>query len=764
METTKFLGKSILKNKILIISIIVLLSSILFLYNYLFLGVLDVNNNYESMKDKSDVSDCQYIPELELSDDEILDIVKEYEIPLSEIEDDDVIEKYNVNLDSYYEKRLDDIKDKYNFEYDDFRYKVLNYKGMTYFFTCYDGKINRFIFSDDKELKSGEVFVTNSKDDYLLELKDKGYCIVGDCSSIDFIQLYDVKKSQSNLAMDNVGVYMDKKDYDEIDADEIHYYNLKFSTQNDYDDFIDKYEDDAIHFRDTEKYLANFEDVIAMNFRLSYIAIIAYLFVSIVIFYITYKNLLDSLDKELGLLKIIGVRTRSIMLSVMGIYMCILLVSGIVGNALGLITQNAIREQFKPLYNFVYLENYAFVKERVAFTFVLLVLILIIVTVMLRLKLANHILVLLKSESLSKNSILLRKIKPVMSKLPLTCQVKTAFALRKVSRIMIIFIGAFICTNFLAIGIGLYNKQLSEVNELNELTEFNNAYYFDEIKYSENKNVAYIEETKLVTADEKQTVQVVSLNKEGNVFAKDIYENLEADEILIPKNIAIKNDLKKGDKVKITINDKQLEYKIGKILNGNYEHRCYVDLKALYKNCLKNKSYNVFYQKANEDSLKQKILDDAIRVEKQEDYRQNNINSFSQILMIVGVLLVFSLLAVIIVFSLISSLNIHDSMSDIKIMRFLGYGKVKIQMLTITTYLAVIVITMVAGYFAFPQLCNKFESLVNVSNWDFYLGIDNSVGIYITSGIIVLINYYFWMLLVYYTKVKNYDRGNKNTK
>ena len=96
METTKFLGKSILKNKILIISIIVLLSSILFLYNYLFLGVLDVNNNYESMKDKSDVSDCQYIPELELSDDEILDIVKEYEIPLSEIEDDDVIEKYNV--------------------------------------------------------------------------------------------------------------------------------------------------------------------------------------------------------------------------------------------------------------------------------------------------------------------------------------------------------------------------------------------------------------------------------------------------------------------------------------------------------------------------------------------------------------------------------------------------------------------------------------------------------------------------------------------
>lgn len=754
MEITKFLGKSILKNKILVIAVIVLLSSVIFLFNYLYLGVLDVHNNYENMKKGSEISNCQYIPMIELSDEEMLDIVEEYDIPMSDMENDDVIEKYDVDLDPYYEDRLDDIKDKYNFEYDDFRYKVLNYDGKTYFFTCYKGNINNIFFTNDKSLKSGEVFITNDTNASLLEVKDREYCVIGGCSSIDLIQLYDIKKSQSNLAMDNVGVFMTSKDYEEIDVEEQHYYNLKFKTKADYNKFVNKYENDAIYYNDTKDYLANFEDVIAMNFRLSYIAIIAYLIVSIVIFYITYKNLLDSLDKEFGLLKIIGVKTRSIMLSVTGIYLGILLISGVLGNVLGLVTQNAIREQFKPLYNFVYLYNYAFAKERIAFTLIIVVVMLILITLMLRLKLTNQILILLKSESLSKNSALLRKLKKGMSKLPLTCQVKTSFALKKISRILIIFMGVLICTNFLAIGIGLYEKQLTQVNELNELTEFEVAYYFDETGYIDNKNVAYIEQTNIETSDEKQKIQIVALHKKGNIFVKEIYENLEPNEIIVPKNIAFNNDLKKGDKVKITINDKQLDYKVGKILNGNYEHRCYVDLDALYEDCLKDDSYNVFYQKENEDKLEQDILDDAIRVEKQEDYRQNNINSFSQILMIVEVLLVFSILAVVIVFSLISSLNVHDSMPDIKIMRFLGYKKGEIQRLTITTYFLVIVITMVGGYYAFPALCSKFEELINVSNWDFYLGVDSSLMIYVVSCIAVMINYYFWMLLIYFIKTK----------
>lgn len=754
METTKFLEKSIIKNKILVITIIVLVSSVLFLFNYLYLGVLDVHNNYENMKEHSKISDCQYIPMLELSDDEMLDIIEKYEIPLEEIEDDDLIDKYNVNLDPYYENRLDEIKDKYDFEYDDFRYKVLNYNGKTYFFTSYKGNINNVLFSKDKTLKSGEVFITNDTNDSLLEIRDKGYCVIGEFSSIDFIQLYDVKKSQSNLAIDNVGVYMVQKDYDAIDADEQHYYTLKFESEKKYHEFLNKYEDDAVYYYDTEKYLSNFEDVIAMNFRLAYIAIFAYLFVSIVIFYITYKNLLDSLDKEFGSLKIIGVETRTIMLSVMAIYFCILLISGILGNLLGVVTQNAIREQFKPLYNFVYLKNYAFVSERALFTLIIIALILVIVTVMLGLKLTNRILVLLKSESLSKNSALLRKIKKIMSKLPLNCQVKTSFALKKISRILIIFMGVLICTNFLAIGIGLYYKQLTQVNVLNDLTEFNRAYYFDEIGYSDNKNVAYIEETDLEIDDEKQKIQIVGLNKDGNIFSEEIYEGLNPKEIVLSKNIAFKNNLKKGDKVKISIDEDEIEYTVGKILDRNYEHRCYVDLQSLYKDCLKDDSYNVFYQKKNEERLDDKTLRDAIRVEKQEDYRQNNINSFSQILMIVGVILVFSILAVIIVFSLISSLNIHDSMADIKIMRFLGYKKRRIRSLTITTYFFVIIITMIAGYFAFPVLCSKFEELINVSNWDFYLGVDSSIYIYLVSCIAIIVNYYFWMLMVYFTKVK----------
>jgi ABC-type lipoprotein release transport system permease subunit len=658
-------------------------------------------------------------------------------------------------MEPYLEDRMEKISEKYNLKYSKYAYKVVAEKDKTYFVTAYDGGINKLVYKGE-EPEPGKAYITNQdnlENADFVEIDSKKFDIKGEFSGTNFLQLYDLKNSTNNLSLNNIGVYVSSEDYDGLDYDEIEYYSLQFHDNKAFQKFTEEYAQNATYFKDTEDYLQNFNDAISMNYQLAYIALLAYLFVTLVIFYITLKNMLDSMDKQFGLLKIVGITRKRMVFSMILIYLFVGLLAVVLGNVLGASNMGMMQGQFAQLYNFMYMKQIDFLKDRIAFSSILIAIILLLVGLMTFFKVSNRSLALIKSESLSKSSVLLRKTKKLMDRLPFLCSIKSAFALKKVSRILIVIIGVFLCGNFMAIGVGLYGEQLNQLNKLNDSTDFKNAYYFEDTEYESNKNAAYLEEAKLEYKKEIQAVELIGLYSDGNVFTKEVYNNIKRDKIIMSKNIARKNDIKVGDAVSVVVNNKKLNLEVGMILNSNYEYRCFVDINTLYEKCLEQNAFNVYYEKDGQEDMDDSIIDQAVRVETLKDYQGNNTNKFAQILMIVGVLLGFSILIVILVFALISSLNIHDSIGDIKILKLLGYKSRIIFHYTVLTYLLIIALTMLIGMVSFPWLCTQFESLLNVSNWQFYIGVSSRPMVYAASCMVIIVNYYLWMTLVY-VKIK----------
>ncbi|MGH4117874.1 FtsX-like permease family protein [Clostridium sp.] len=758
MEEMKFLRKSIVGNKIQIISISILIASVAFLFNYLYLGVVYVQNNYDYLIADSNRSDCSFIPKLNISKAGIMELAQEYSIDQQDLHKDfyQLVDKYNISLNKYYKSEMEDLSSKYNFKYEKYTYKVLKEDGKTYFITAYSGNINRVIGKDQK-LDVGHAYVTNIEsfyNDNKLTIRDKKYSIVGNYTSVDAMQLYSMKNSSNNLTKNNIGVFLSVEEYRSLDVDEEFHYLLSFEDAKDKVSFEKYAIDNSTYYSDTIDYLKNIEDAIQMNLKLAYVALIAYIFVTLIIFYITLKNLLDSLDKDIGLLKVVGVSRWKISASVTIIYVVLGIVGLLIGNILGKMNIYMIRNQFAQLYNIIYLKKASFNSEIFLFSIFILGFIIMVVGYLTLKKAGTKTLILLKSESLSKNSVVLRLSKTITKKLPLTYAIKTAFALKKINRVLIIVIGVLLASIFLAMGIGLYAKQYTEVSELNSSAKYEKLYYFDKLQYSTDKNVSYQSEANIVSNSNKETIELMGLNIDGDIFTKSIYENLDDDKIVISKILAKRNNINVGDRIKLLLKGKEKEVQVQMILDSNYDSRCYINLGTLYHYWIQADSYNVYYEKEDGVKISQDILDKALRVETLSEYQDNNLNNFSQILMIVGIILAFSVIIVILVFSLIASLNIHDSLKDIKIMQFLGYKRNKIFSSVVSTYLLVIILTLCGGYFVFPHICLSFENMMNVSNWKFYIGIDSSWKVYLAGSVFIISNYYIWMLAIYSTKIQ----------
>lgn len=760
MEEFKFIWKKILNNKILILSLVILITSVAFLFNYLYLGVINVDDNYNYMIKNSNPSTCYYLPNLEEEVPTIITdynvSIEDYNLSLAALQD-----KYDINLSPYYEKQIKKLQTKYNFKYTNYQYKVISQDGKAYFITTYNGEINKILSNVDLNSLDNQILITNSKllkDKNKVNLLGNSYDVKGEFSSINNIQLFDLTNSTNNLTQNNIGLWMEKTQYNQINADEVEYYLLKFNNDKDLKEFNNTNINDATYYLDTNEYLTNFEDTINMNYQLAYIALIIYTFITLVILYITTKNLLDSLDKQFGLLKIVGINKQRIVLSTQSIYLILSIIGLIIGNVLGTLNLDMMKNQFMPLYNFIYLKSTTYFINQIIFSiFILLIIFLIISTLIIK-KLRLKTLVLIKSESLSKSSRILRASKNITNKIPFAGSLKSAFTLKKTSRLLIVIIGVFLTGSFLAIGIGLYREQSSQVANLNNSVNYDNIYYFDDLQYQDNKNGAYINEAEIELSNNNYNVTLVGLHINGNVYPNDIYENLGYNNIIVPKNFAIKNKIKQGDKIQLWLDGKRKELTVSYILGSNYEARFFVNIDTLYDDLLAVYAINTYYDNNENNLIDQTILDKALRKDTLDTYIQSNNNSFAQIMMIVGVLLLFSLLVVILVFSLIASLNIHDSKEDIKIFKLLGYKRFDIFRYSVTTYLLVIVTTLLVGYLTFPILCSTFENVLNVSNWQFYLGVDNSITTYLIASLIIIINYYFWMFLVYIinTKVKKH--------
>lgn len=749
MEERKYLLKQIVKNKVQLIAITTLIASVAILFNCLYLGVIYVQENYNYMIKQSNQSSLAFLPELALTDQQMREIMEIYHIPLDSGGDDPatLFQTYDVNLEPYYDEQMDVLKNDYEFIYTKFTYKVLAEKKKTYFLTAYNEVINPIIGPREVP-KNQTVALTTQKDlPEKLSLAGETYDVTDSFSSLDFIQLYDLEYSSNNLTTNNIGVWLNETDYNQVDAREKMYYLIQFEQSDAAKRFEKEQLAKADYYLETKDYLKNFEETIRMNYRLALLPLIIYVAITLIIFYITFRNLLDSMDKDFGLLKIIGVKKYKIILAMTGIYSLLAFIGLFIGHLIGRASLMLMRNQFMPLFNFIYAIRVPFFKNYLFFYGLCLLAISILVSGLVSLKVRNRTLTLLKSESLAKSSFLLRLSKPLTKKITFFYALKTSFGLKKISRLIIIILGVFLTTSFLALGIGLFSEQLTQVQQLNQSANYEKMYFFDQDVRWENKNVAYLTEAKLKKDDRLQSIQLIGLDPKGDIYDKKIYTHLAKDTVVLSKTIAQRNNLQKNDQLKLTVDGVELSLTVAHILDSNYESRSFVTLATLYQEAIPAKQFNLFYQKKN--ATKPADLPKAARSENVSTFKENNLNNFSQILMIVGVLLVFSVLIVVLVFALISSLSVHDNLADMKVMRLLGYRSLAIFRATTTTYLLTIVLVFCIGMAVFPALCQIFEQLLNVGNWQFYLGINARITTYLISASIVILNYYLWMFLVF---------------
>lgn len=291
--------------------------------------------------------------------------------------------------------------------------------------------------------------------------------------------------------------------------------------------------------------------------------------------------------------------------------------------------------------------------------------------------------------------LLFERVKPLWNKLSFLNKVTIRNAFKNKKKLAMFILGISGCTMLVLTGFGLYNSvanfgdqqyteilkydatatfdaSVSDRNEISTLLDNSTKSY--DFAYSESLTFTLgngkYKDCTLVSIDESQAYKYFSLHNK-----KEMISYPTSDECVVTRKFSEKNSVDKGDKLSVTVGEKELTLKVKAICDNYVDHYIYIS-DDLIDNTLLNSIY-INLNDVEDDSILSQLrsITGVAMVMSTKDIREVTDNSMSSVTYIVLFLILCSGILAFIVLYNITNINIMERTREIATVEVLGFRK-----------------------------------------------------------------------------------------
>ena len=445
--------------------------------------------------------------------------------------------------------------------------------------------------------------------------------------------------------------------------------------------------------------------------KLTYVFPTIFFLVSILIISTTLSQLILKERLQIGAMKSLGIKKSLIYLHYMTYGFIVCLLGGLIGFIVGPLTLPKVMElKYALLWDMPQLSSKLFLPLNIVSIIVILALALLISFIVIRKSVSEKPVDLLKNVAPKTKVNLFNNARH----LSLTTKMSFRNILANKAKSLMIILGTLGCTALLVCGFGVMDTLNYGVNL--DIYENTTIPLTVETSVSYNNITSQLEEIDGVsdveglivypvtlTNDDKASMTTINLLNTAN--SKYIHFPY-SDGVAIVSTLADDLNVKVGDEISVTYNQKTYTRKIGFIVESSILNGIY-DLSENYDSFIAPNTYYMSYQEDRLPQIEEEIssISDVTSVMTLQDLKDKADNLLSSIKMMTNVIKIFAIaLAVVVIYNLIS-LNISERSRDIATMKVIGFHFTEIRSMLIKEIMILTFIGTFIGLFVGYPLC-----------------------------------------------------------
>lgn len=445
--------------------------------------------------------------------------------------------------------------------------------------------------------------------------------------------------------------------------------------------------------------------------KLTYVFPTIFFLVSILIISTTLSQLILKERLQIGAMKSLGIKKSLIYLHYMTYGFIVCLLGGLIGFIVGPLTLPKVMElKYALLWDMPQLSSKLFLPLNIVSILVILAIALLISFIVIRKSVSEKPVDLLKNVAPKTKVNLFNNARH----LSLTTKMSFRNILANKAKSLMIILGTLGCTALLVCGFGVMDTLNYGVNL--DIYENTTIPLTVETSVSYNNITSQLEEIDGVSDVEGLIVYPVTLTNDDKASMTTITLLSTADSkyihfpysdgVAIISTLADDLNVKVGDEISVTYNQKTYTRKIGYIVESSILNGIY-DLSENYDSFIAPNTYYMSYQEDKLPQIEEEIssISDVTSVMTLQDLKDKADNLLSSIKMMTNVIKIFAIaLAVVVIYNLIS-LNISERSRDIATMKVIGFHFTEIRSMLIKEIMILTFIGTFIGLFVGYPLC-----------------------------------------------------------
>lgn len=730
---------TLLKNRVLLV--LLLVSALLcgFLFSYLYSGNVPLMDNYNREIESSNVEQFRILPEFSPEEDEIKDLVQEYEISPEDLASksfSSLCDIYHIDTAPLLTKRMEELEAEYHFtsELLQRKYYITDYT-VWYLFTEPEF-INKIALAEGSRPSSaGEVLLSYQYaqhhsialgDD--ISVGELTFRVTGLYTQAAESLIYNAEYASSMNSEFNAGVILTTEGYRSIEnADEEMIFVAVFDGNFRQEAISEMLNDERVSSVVESKQLTNYNTLLS-NFSTSLtimvVGILIFLIVICIMMLIIISNWFQSNQKSFGIFLGMGYSRLSLSFSfLILVFPVVLGVGG--GSAAGLLMAESFIQTYCDVFNVVPAAVSASILVPVVVFDLAVILLFSALIVLHALHLSGQsIISMITNRSSDRVNVPITKAKSLVRNASYSTRIKSAYMLKHLSRFLTMIFVCMLAIILVSFSLSIYNLSHKNLDALSNQFQYTQIVSYSDtrtdLQYDNLKNTFYKDTLYFVDTLEKEINRyytIYAINPDCSCLDLrnqngDSLLTIPEKQIVISAKLADQYGLSIGNIVHIrSVDGNLVPYTVFGINTTKYDTNLYVGEAAKTElfDCDSKDAFNGEFT-----NIRTAESDDCKIITKEQQLR--NVESLlSGSTSLIPVLFAITVIMIVSVSCLFAYINIRENKKDIIILSLLGYRDGQIFRLIINLYSAAVIIGIVLGFFLVNPFLQAVQSSINTS-------------------------------------------------
>jgi len=731
--------RTFLKSKGQAFVICVLFVFIGFYFSLVYNTVLPLMSRLAQEENALKREQFRFAPIVELSDDDINEVVADYDIPLNDVATlsvEALVQKYAVDLSSYQDRVVTDLASTYDFVASKYHYKYI-IEDTTVFqvssVTNQVVQVNQIMLEAGEEpqndneaaLSIGYAQTHNLGVGDKITINETVYHISGIYYDLGNTYIYHNGVSKTVFAQDNATVLVTSSAYERIESKDKHMYLGRFNATSNYDEAAMQTlrENDKVMFVTSSSDVATvgtLEKTLQSQLAMLYVGSILIFGITALFVGIFIRRYIDQSKKQFGTMLAMGYKKQKIIGSYV-YFPVVFMVLTSFGTFIGYLSRGLMTHQLALLFNYPVWGVTLQLAGMIGFSIGYSLLVGIVMVLLVYRALSKRPLDLIVAQQIMKGQRVGTYIRKMLNKLSFKRHIKYAFAFSNIIRFVLMIFCIAISTMLIHFSLSLYGGFHQGIATFAAKTSFTEMVIYDEVKNGiENDNTA---NNFFQTTSSLSTLGEIEMNKTVVIQFLDLTAGplafeLSGDQsgIIVPLRYKYFYNIGIGDDVTLKGPRGLFKQQVIGFNDLAVNDIFYLPHAILseYEAELSDTAFNGVYVNNIDDvpTGYESVITKASLIAQAKELQQNTIGA-------VIILISFSLFSAFFLVNGISNNNVGDNIQGMVIMLSSGYRKRTVSALILNIYSIAILVGGIIATVFLPPCLKHVTMMVNVSDIGF---------------------------------------------